>query len=293
MLGSANHLLITAIVGLEGIKNGNITKPPKDFPAKWNPKDPSASACRSRNLILEMCLVRSVDALDTYISCANRKPFLIQASDIKSGIDGAGRSVRRKFRIIQTNYTLDEPILNALIATLINWRNKAVHSEDTSQLESNYVDILKQNKEEISNQFCGLDTDVLLQGYEKNRHPHLKEVTSFINATHQFVQAADGIILAELRVEEYLREAVWAGIYLGDGEGNADERKIKLLVESKWSTNLSRRKKAIEGFLKHRGGFSDTKPADNEPHAVFDDNLLENCVFRKSPQELYDWISPH
>ena len=293
MLGSANHLLITAIVGLDGIKNGIITQPPKDFPATWNPKDPSASASRSRNLILEMCLVRSVDALDTYISCANRKPFLIQSSDIKSGLDGAESSVSKRFQVIQTYYSPQEPILNALIATLINWRNKAVHSEDTSKLKSDYVDILKQEEEEISNKFCGLDVKELLQGYNNNRHPRLKEVTSFINACHQYVRTVDGKILAGLEVEEYLREAIWKGIYSGDGKDNVNEREIKQLIKNKWNTNLSRRKKAIEGFLKHRGGFSDTKPAANEPYAVFDDNLLENCVFNKSHQEIYDWISPH
>ena len=290
MLGNGNHLLITAMIGLDAIDRGLISRAPKNYPAKWTPRDPQVSATRSRNLILEMGLIRSVDALDTYISWTNRKPFLVQSSSIRNQLDGAGRSIRDKFQVIEERYPPKDNILSAIVAVLIQWRNKAVHNEDRGVLETKYANVLDGKAEEIFQRFHGLNTKCLLVGYNSNRPARLKEVTSFINATHQYVRAVDGDLLARLETETYLQEIIWKGICEPEGLKRSDERRIMQLLENKWGTGLKRRRQAVEGFLR-RLGLSSEAPHPGEPRALFDDSLLEELTSR-TPREVYEWVAP-
>ena len=164
-LGNANHHIVTAMVGLDAIERGIVTEAPDGFPARWNPRSQSTSARRSRRLILEMALVRSVDALDTYFSWTNRKPFLIQDKKFKAELDGMGRSVSGKFRAFERYAKPSDDVLSALVATSIGWRNKAVHSQDEDRLRYQVVVVLEQNAEEIRDRFRGLEVDELLDGY--------------------------------------------------------------------------------------------------------------------------------
>ena len=84
ILGHANHQIITALVGLHLIEKDKVTVAPKELNTTWSPRDPVASARRSRTLILDMALVRCVDALDVYIRLSNRLPALIQSSEVRS-----------------------------------------------------------------------------------------------------------------------------------------------------------------------------------------------------------------
>src|SRR4051794_38354746 len=96
LLGQANHLIVTTLVGLDAVENGLVTSPPADLHASWSPKHPVNSARRARRLVLDMVLVRAVDAVDVYLRMARRLPSLIQEEGLQSGIDGAGRSIFRK-----------------------------------------------------------------------------------------------------------------------------------------------------------------------------------------------------
>ena len=204
LLGQANHLIITALVGLYVIKHTaenekkTITDNPEELykklhleklheelHAKWSPRDPVASAERSRRLILDMALIRSVDALDIYIRLSNRKPFLIQSPKIRSEIDQVGRSVYGKFSVLDPHFLPEEKILSALVALMINWRNQAAHMGADEELKDCYKKSIRENKEEIEERFRGLDSDILLDGYNEERKPTFKEIASFINATHQ------------------------------------------------------------------------------------------------------------
>ena len=235
MLGFGNQRIITALVGLDAIKRGIVVSAPDDFPATWNPKNRSASAAQSRILILEMALVRSVDALDTYLRWINRKPFLVQCGNTRCELDRAGLSVSRRFQVIEEHFPPPGRILSALAVTMIGWRNKAVHREYSKELKNTYRQILEQQSDEVADRFCGLNTDILLEGYRTNRIPHLKEVTSFISATHEYVQELDGIMLSLLEPEQYLKELVWAGVCENDTDGGRNVRERKRLIHSKWA----------------------------------------------------------
>jgi hypothetical protein len=97
LLGGANHLLITILVGLDAVDKGLVKNGPTELHAAWNPQDVKASVSRSKILVREMALVRAIDALDAYISWVRRKPALIQEKNLASQIDGAGHSVMAKF----------------------------------------------------------------------------------------------------------------------------------------------------------------------------------------------------
>lgn len=290
MLGNANHLIITTMVGLDAIDRGIVSSAPGNFPAVWNPKDCSASAQRSRILILDMGLVRAVDALDAYMMWANRRPFLIQSSDFKSDMDGTGRSVSKRFQVFEQHTLPKDHILSALVATTIRWRNKAVHSEDRVELNPIYHQTLEENEEEISNRFRGLETSILLRGYANNRSPHLKEVTSFINAMHQYVRAIDASLLEVLDSEQYLKEMIWAGICKTNREAGSNRREQMRLIHNKWGKSLDRKKQAVEGFLRHEG-LSYDKPVTTEPYIEFADSMLEN-VISMTPREIFEWAKP-
>ena len=87
LLGNASHLLITLLVGLNTVERKTITVAPPELHAAWNPNDVVASARRSRVFVLETTLVRSVDALDAYMSWLRRAPTLIQNEECRNAID--------------------------------------------------------------------------------------------------------------------------------------------------------------------------------------------------------------
>jgi len=101
LLGQANHLLITILVGLSAVERRLITEAPPDLHTIWNPRDPIASAARSRMMLLDMTLVRATDAIDAYISWSRRAPAIIQSVDLQREIDSAQQSVLQKFRAIK------------------------------------------------------------------------------------------------------------------------------------------------------------------------------------------------
>lgn len=127
LLGNANHLLITLLVGLSAVERKIITTPPPELHAAWNPNDVVASARRSRVFVLETTLVRSVDALDAYMSWLRRKPALIQDGETRNAIDDAGQSVLKKYFAFRNNVPAMDPLTSALIEIMIAWRNRSVH----------------------------------------------------------------------------------------------------------------------------------------------------------------------
>ena len=135
LLGGVNHLIITTLVGLDAIERGIVTTIPKELHAAWSPKDPVASAQRSRRLILDMALVRAIDAFDVYIRNSMRKPFLVQDIALRIEIDRAKISIFKKFLALEKHYPRIDPVLSALVATMLSWRNRSAHVEADDEVE--------------------------------------------------------------------------------------------------------------------------------------------------------------
>ena len=205
-LGQANHLIITILVGLDAIERDVVRDVPKDLGAAWGPENRVDSARRSRRLVLDMALLRAVDALDVYIGSCSSKPYLIQHSTIREDIDEAGHSVWSKFEALEDHLGAPDVVVSALVAMMINWRNRAAHSKAEDRMPDKYKEIIRQNLAKLEVSFRGLDGEMLLAGYDAERQPRLKEVTSFIHATHKYVSGMESMLFQELDSELFLKQ---------------------------------------------------------------------------------------
>ena len=285
-LGSANHLIITALVGLDAIEKGLVTTIPEEFRAAWSPQDQVASSRRSRQLILDMALVRCVDSLDLYIRHASRKPFLIQSSEIQSKLNENGRSIYKRFEILEDHYTSIDKKLSALVALVITWRNRAVHSDADNEVRKRYKNYIRDNTEAIKEKFRGLDSVALLERYDNQKDPRFKEVASFIYSTHLYVEELEQSLFQSICPERFLRELLWTRI----SKDEASDRRRKQLLKSIWGKSHLNKERAIKSFLE-RQGLSFIKPEDKENFLFFDNAFLEKMLL-KTPTQMFNWIKP-
>jgi hypothetical protein len=188
-LGQANHFTITILVGLNGVEKGSINRDP-EFHASWNPQNVEASARRSRAFVLDLVLVRIVDALDTYMSWSVRKPATVQDTGFRSAIDGAGLSVWNKLEVFCEHVQVD-PVISALMFLGIAWRNRRVHSLAENKITKEQRTILISNEEEISRQYKGLKVKLLIDHLEDGSNPTFKEAAGLINVTHKLLEYFD------------------------------------------------------------------------------------------------------
>ena len=226
ILGNANHLIITLLVGLDAIEKGIIDQVPNDLRAAWSPIDAARSAQRSRRMLLDMALLRAVDALDIYIRYASRKPFLIQSDEVRKELDLCGHSVFGRFNAVNNYYSPSDPIFSALILLLIAWRNRAAHNLAETQLEDRYRQQIEKNTQQLQIHFSGLDGNSLLKNFEENGEPRFKEIASFVNVVQRYVRELEQAFFRKLDQEKYLREVVSKGIsVMGDTEEDRNRRR--------------------------------------------------------------------
>ncbi len=291
LVGNANHLVITAIVGLDAIERGVVTKIPEELHAAWSPIDPVASAKRSRRMLLDMALVRSVDSLDVYIRTTMRKPSLIHSGVLRVEIDKAKQSIFRKFLALEQHNKTIDPILCSLVSLMIVWRNRAAHAEADRDVPEQHQEVIRRNASEIAARFRGVDSEILLSGYDDDRPPHFKEIASFINATNHFVEDLERALFGGLDVDRFLKDLVWAAIS-ESSENAADVDQIrKKRLQSVWGTDPSKKARAVERFLEHQG-LSKSKVTKEDrvmPCVTFEDKLLAELA-AMTPTEVFAWL---
>jgi hypothetical protein len=287
MLGHANHLIITALVGLDGIERRIITGIPPELHAAWSPKNPVASAQRSRRLVLDMALVRAVDALDIYIRQSRRKPSTIEARSLMANIDASGLSIFGKFCAIENHFTRKDKAVSALVALMIAWRNQSAHAEAEITLSDEYTSCLTKDGAEIAKRFSGLDADLLVSGYRDGRDPVFKEIASFINATHKFIQGVDCSLFSELDPGRYLKDLLYHSLSRGTSEASSTTRKQR--IQSVWGRDASDRGQYVQRLLCNCG-LSLTMAKDT-PAFEFPTDLLAR-LYCMTPSEVFAWIEP-
>lgn len=234
-----------------------------------------------------MALVRSVDALDVYIRSSNRKPFLFQSPSLKAAIDGAHLSVFKKIGTIEEHYPTIDGTLYALINVMIAWRNRAAHLEADKDIADRHRDILKACFVEIAMRFRNLDTAQLLLGYEKHDAPTFKEIASFINATHHFVEALERCQFEALNAEVFLKEMIWEAVSTTRVESEHVNNARRRHLRSIWGKAPTDRPQSVRRFLQHKG-LSFERPSDGSPIVVFEDLLIDEIV-SKTPTEMFEW----
>ena len=285
LLGQANHLIVTSLVGLDGVERGLVTTPPLDLHAAWSPKDPIISARRARRLLLDMVLVRAVDSVDVYIRAVRQQPSLIQIPVLRNRIDGAGRSVLQKVMALEDHYGSADPVIFAMVLTMVAWRNKGVHEDADTRIEDRFGEILRSNASTIADQYRGLDVVRLLNGFQSSE-PTFKEVASLISAAQEFVVTLERLLFRDLDKVQYLREPIWQ--VPEEASGDAAQRFRKRRMQSIWGRDPSDRTAAVLRLLREFG-ITDVRRYGEA--AIFP-ALLVGDLSKFTPSKVYDWANP-
>jgi hypothetical protein len=286
ILGNANHLIITILVGLYAVEQRLISECPAELRTAWNPKDPAASANRSRVMMLQMSLVRATDALDMYFSLAHRKPALIQDTTLRQKMDACGHSVFAKFAVMRDACLSDNPVIAALVEVMIAWRNRQVHSLADNEVSPKAWEILQINSEWVKNEFRGMHVDRLFSDFGKEAPPSFKEIASFIRATQEAVRLVDSHLLTNLEPQSYLKQLIWE-LASKSRPNDEPEKARKKQIQSIWGRDASDRTQRVTSFLKNCG--LSLSPTDGEVSAVFSDDLISS-LSEMAPSEITDWL---
>lgn len=289
LLGHANHLIITALVGLDGVERGVVNEVPKDLRTVWSPKDAASSAKRSRRLILDMALIRAIDAVDVYLRDAMRKPALAQSIEFRRDLDAAGLSIFAKLQAVERQFPNLEPLPLAIVFLMVAWRNRSAHAESDRDAPQRHLDVLRSSGSEISAKFSGLDVEMLLGGYDAMRPVTFKEVASLINAAHHLVAELDALLLSSLDLERFLKDVVWAS--LGDSKKPNEliEQARKRRAVSVWGMDPSDRGDAVLRFLGQQG-FSKVAAKDRAG-AEIPAELVQKLQ-QQTPKSVLTWAHP-
>ncbi|MBU8538715.1 hypothetical protein [Falsiroseomonas tokyonensis] len=285
LLGQANHMIVTILVGLDAVEQGLVTAPPPDLHAAWSPANPVNSARRARRLVLDMVLVRSVDAVDVYLRMCRRSPGLIQEVELKNGVDGAGRSVFNKILALEKRYWSESPVLFSLVSVMVAWRNKGAHEEADTEVSDLHRKTLRDNAADIASVYRGLDVERLLVGFD-SAAPTFKEVASLISAAQNFIHILEIALFRDLDADQYLRELVWKAP--PDVYGNYAYLFRKKRLQSIWGRDYSERPTAVRRYLRQFGLVTDRR---HDHAATFSASAIDRLCAR-TPLEVFEWANP-
>lgn len=255
--GQANHFLITALVGIDGIQTGIIKEKPESFNTSWNPRDTKRSADRTRVFVLKSFLGWAVESLEMYLTELNRKPKLLESETFTSLFSKAGQSVYKKTTLIADEIKVD-PVLIALMEVLITWRNYTFHYDIDNEIRESSMQILIDKAEEVKNRFSGLDINQLKKTWESGGDFTFKETASLIKATQDFVSSIDSYVLLNLDYERFLTETT---------QKHFDKNKSSLTRYH--SFDKDKKKKYLKVLLQNIAGVSE-----------LDDNILKSIIKR-------------
>ncbi len=205
--GSANHLLITTLVGLDSIETGIISEKPKGFNTSWNPVDPVRSAERARIITLKSFLGWAVESLEMYLTELNRKPKELASEELTAIYSKAGRSIYKK-AIAVGEHTNVDPLLVALMEILITWRNYTFHYDIDNKIRIESAELLQKSAARISEEFCGLDVNQLHETWISKGDFTFKETASLISATHKYVSEVDQYAVTHIDLFKYVEDAL-------------------------------------------------------------------------------------
>ena len=197
-VGQANHMLITLIVGLDGIVAHDI-EPSADFHVSWNPKNKTASVERGKVFAKKSSLAWVVDCFDIYLRTINQKPALIQNLDLKYKIDleDNSRSIYKRTNIICNHYEIST-ISYAIFDLLICWRNRLIHYSANNDILEGNRSILRKSTDIIAEQYCGLDIESTLESFKQGHIPTFKEVASLMKSTIELAYEIDNKLIEDL-----------------------------------------------------------------------------------------------
>lgn len=202
-IGQANHMLITIMVGLDGIIPYDV-EAQNEFHTSWNPKSKKASVERSKLFAKKATMAWLVDCLDMYLRLINQSPILISSEKLKQSIDSVdnSRSIYKRINLICQYYEIQSTDF-ALVDLLICWRNRLTHFQAENDISLSNRRILEQNIEKIKEKHCGLSIDETLISFDNCDFPTFKEITSFVRASINLVSELDRCLLDDIDLVTY------------------------------------------------------------------------------------------
>ena len=252
LLGNANHLLITILVGLDAVRRGQESSP-EGLRAAWSPRNQVQSALRARRFALSASLSRAVDAVDAYVSLCLRRPSIIQDAEVTGDLHSSGHSIAGRLRILGKHYPECRGFPWALVMLAVTWRNRMVHSLADESPDEAAREILDAQKTDAFEQFRHLDVSRAIAAAERASTPSFKEAASVIQACHLFVEVLDRKLLATLEAQPYLDQVFFHHFRSMESRATALER-----LSTLWGRDSSRRKSTIGNILKSEGSLAST-----------------------------------
>ena len=242
-LGQANHFLITILVGLDAVEDGRARQRP-GMPVSWNPQDPARSAARSRGFAARAAFALLFDCIDAYTWEILGDPPIVQCDEDRAALRKAPNSTARFEDLAKLVGQKGGPAW-ALLNLGRAWRHRVVHTRSDATPDGGAIAALHKHKEGIHAEYAGLDIEKLQ--ISLTGEPHLKETTAMIRAGHQFVEAADRELLADLDPCSYAKQALAS--HLRPLELSA--RKVR--VSNLWGQDAKRRQRAVLNVLSAQG----------------------------------------
>ncbi|MCF8020974.1 MAG: hypothetical protein K9L62_16465 [Vallitaleaceae bacterium] len=273
-MGQANHFLITILVGLDGIKFGDVDIR-DEFSTSWNPKSREQSVDRSRLFAIKSTLAWLVDNLDMYFTLTNQKPSVLQTKAYKDEIDGCGRSVYKKY-LVYTRVLGIDTIEACFIDLLICWRNRLTHfNAENTMIPENRQKLLEES-DHIESAFNGLLIKETLERFDNFGAPTFKEITSLIKASLNYIYLLDKYLIKCLNKTLFMN-SILLNYFLGS------DNKVKRLNNVYSKTDKVKRN-TIENLL-HYYGFNNE--VDEEVDAMYES--VVSLTYAEADSKLTDY----
>jgi hypothetical protein len=245
LLGQANHFLITILVGLDGVRHGEVELR-DEFRTSWNPKDQKRSAERSRIFALDLALIRAVDALDTYMMWSRREPCALSGAGFIAAVDGAGRSVAKRLSAFSEHLPSLDPEKLALLRLAVDWRNRRVHSLAEEGLDDEDLATVRAARNLVRSNYSGCDVEELIKSYRNGAPPSFKDAASLIKVTHDAVSHFDDKLLSQIEVEEYVRRLL--RLKLSESSREAPDVALHQACGKVWDGTLKKEIKVLRAL---------------------------------------------
>jgi hypothetical protein len=266
LIGQTNHYLITILIGIEGVRNGDVTKG-ESFNVSWNPVSIEDSSRRSRVFARNAALSWAIDSLDAYLGYLKKHPFKFPV-EFSEKIQN-DRSIYNNLNdvINFTKYKTDLPL--SLVHMGIQWRNNLVHYHANNLLDFEFSSSIRNtDKDKIQKRFRGLDPQLMLENFNDHNSPTFKEVAAIIQSVHYLV----------LELDKILKEYIDLDILI-DHLVRENELEILNIITS----NPDKRIRKMKQFLISKG-FKDAT-SKNGTQIIKEDKIkqvIESCIDKRN-----------
>ncbi|MES2764170.1 MAG: hypothetical protein V4677_18275 [Bacteroidota bacterium] len=258
LIGQTNHYLITILIGIEGVRKGEVTKG-DTFNVTWNPISLEDTSRRSRAFARNAALSWAIDSLDAYLGYLKKHPFKFPEVFITKIQND--RSIYNNLNevIAFTKYPIDLPL--SLVHMGIQWRNNLVHYHANNNLDFDFASFIRNiEKVSIQERFRGLDPQLMLENFDERKSPTFKEVAAIIQSIHFLVLELDKVLKDYIDIDIFIDHLI---------------RENELEIVNIITSNPDKRLKKMKQFLFTKG-FKET--VNLETKNLIDDKKIEEII---------------